>query len=189
MTRLLSEAAVGELSGQPLTYAEVGATAADQLPPGYHHLRVHTPVGHGRAQFEAAADALLGWEMHRRSGLDPHVSDLRVRTGAVAVLRLRVGPLRVQVPVRVVAVVDEPNRQGFTYGTLPGHPERGEEMFAVEVESDGTVMVGVRAFSRADRWFTRLGGPVARAGQQLMTDRYVSALHAAAQTVTDPVTR
>ncbi|WP_375424952.1 DUF1990 family protein [uncultured Friedmanniella sp.] len=186
MTALLPDASVRELAGQPLTYPEVGATSARQLPRGYHHLEVTTPVGYGRGQFEAAADALLGWDMHRRSGLEPRVSDLRVRLGSVAALQLRVGPVRLRVPVRVVAVVDEPTRQGFVYGTLPGHPERGEESFVLELEPDGTVMFHVRAFSRAGRWFTRLGGPVARAGQLLVTERYVAALHTAAQTATDP---
>jgi uncharacterized protein (UPF0548 family) len=186
VTELLPEATVRELAGQPLTYAEVGATSGPQLPARYHHLELTTPVGYGRGQFEAAAEALLGWDMHRRTGLAPRVSDLRVRLDAVAVLRLIVGPLHVRVPVRVVAVVDEPTRQGFVYGTLPGHPERGEESFVVELESDGTVMFDLRAFSRAGRWFTRLGGPVARAGQLLVAERYVAALHAAAQTATDP---
>lgn len=186
MTELLPEATVRELTGQPLTYPEVGATSAGQLPARYHHLEVTTPVGYGRGQFDAAADALIGWDMHRRARLAPQVSALRVCLDAVAVLRLTVGPLQLRVPVRVVAVVDEPTRQGFVYGTLAGHPEQGEESFVVELESDGTVMFGLRAFSRAGRWFTRLGGPVARAGQLLVTERYIAALHAAAQAVTDP---
>jgi uncharacterized protein (UPF0548 family) len=36
------------------------------------------------------------------------------------------GPIRV--PCRVVYVLDEPERRGFAYGTLPGHPESGEEL-------------------------------------------------------------
>lgn len=184
MTALLPEDEGRALLGQPFSYAEVGATAT-ALPPRYHHLEVVTPIGYGRGQFDAAAEALLGWDMHRRAGLAPCVSAPSVRPGAVAVLRLALGPVRLRVPVRVVSVIDEPTRQGFVYGTLPGHPERGEELFAVELETDGTVMFTVRAFSRAGRWFTRLGGPVARAGQLLVAERYVAALYTAAQSVTD----
>ena len=39
-------------------------------------------------------------------------------------------------PCRVVYVVDEPDRRGFAYGTLPGHPESGEELFLVRYDPD-----------------------------------------------------
>lgn len=185
MTVLLETDAARELKLQELTYAERGATSGARLPAGYHHLRLATSIGYGLGQFEAASAALLGWQMHDRAGLHPQVSDLQVRTGTVAVLRLQLGPVRFRVPVRVGAVIDEPTRKGFVYGTLPGHPERGEESFLVELETDGTVRFTIVAFSRAGRWFTRLGGPVARAAQLLMTERYVSALHTLAQSVTD----
>lgn len=185
MTRLLAPQTVQELRRQELTYPQRGATSSTRLPPGYHHLRLATPVGYGLGQFEAASDALLGWEMHRLVGLDPEVSDRRIVPDAVAVLRLRLGPVRLPVPVRVLSVVDEATRKGFVYGTLPGHPERGEESFLVELEPDGTVRFTMVAFSRAGRWFTRLGGPLARAGQLVVTERYVAALRQVAQSVTD----
>jgi hypothetical protein len=37
----------------------------------------------------------------------------------------------VDVTCRVVAVIDEANRYGFAYGTLPVHPETGEEAFMI----------------------------------------------------------
>lgn len=77
-------------------------------------------------------------------------------------------------PVEVVAVIDEPDRRGLVYGTLPGHSERGEEPFSVERRADGTWVV-VRAFSRPGRWFTRLGAPVAGRARRTMTRRYLAA--------------
>ncbi|MEU2870285.1 DUF1990 family protein [Streptomyces olivoreticuli] len=45
---------------------EAGATGrAGALPEGYGRLRVPTRIGRGRDAFEAAADALLSWGMHR----------------------------------------------------------------------------------------------------------------------------
>ena len=76
----------------------------------------------------------------------------------------------------MVYVVDEPDRAGFAYGTLPGHPESGEELFAVELRTDGSVVATIYAFSRPARWYTRLGGPVARLAQRLMTRRYLAAM-------------
>ena len=50
------------------------------------------------------------------------------------------GPWKVREPIEVVAVVDEPDRQGFAYGTLTGHPLRGEEAFIVERLPDGSLL-------------------------------------------------
>ena len=182
MTELLAPEMTRDLRCARLTYADVGATAG-QLPLGYHHQMLSEPIGYGRAQFEAAVRCLMSWEMHARAGLHPQVSDLRVQRGSVAVLRLHVGPVNLHVPVRVVRVLDEPRWQGFAYGTLPGHPERGEESFVVELAQDGTVFFHLVAFSRPGRWFTRLGGPVARASQLLISERYLAAVREAAQAV------
>ena len=84
-------------------------------------------------------------------------------------------------PVRVVRVVDEPGRRGFAYGTLPGHPERGEESFVVQLADDGTVFFHLRAFSRPARWFTRLGDPVSRRAQTMIAERYLRSVWQAAQ--------
>jgi len=184
VTELLPPQTSRDLRAARLTYAEVGATAG-ALPPGYHHQTLAEPVGRGSAQFEAAARSVLGWHMHERAGLRPQVSDPAVRQGSVAVLRPQLGPLSLRVPVRVVRVLDEPHRRGFAYGTLAGHPERGEESFVVELTADSTVVFHLVAFSRAGRWFTRLGGPVARAGQRLIGRRYLSAVREAAQSVAD----
>ena len=39
--------------------------------------------------------------------------------------------LRVSAPCEVTEVVDDDAARGFTYRTLPGHPERGWESFVV----------------------------------------------------------
>ncbi len=156
-----------------LTYPEVGATAGP-LPAGYHHLERQQLIGTGRARFQAAGEQLLTWQMHRGAGLRVDGGD-RIRLGEDAVVRLRLGPLRFRAPVRIVAVIEEPTEIGFAYGTLPGHPEIGEERFSIHLEPDDTVLVRIRAFSRPGRWFTRLGGPVGRLVQQRTTQRYLDA--------------
>jgi uncharacterized protein (UPF0548 family) len=47
-----------------------------------------------------------------------------------------------------VYVVSETGRSGLAYGTLPRHPESGEEAFLLEQQDDGTVTFTVTAFSR-----------------------------------------
>jgi uncharacterized protein (UPF0548 family) len=79
-------------------------------------------------------------------------------------------------PVRVIYVVDEPRRKGFAYGTLPGHPEDGEECWIVEHRDDDSVWITVRAFSRpANRWWWSVY-PVLRIAQEYYTRRYLRAL-------------
>lgn len=179
MVELLTAEAVRALQTADLTYAEVGATGGT-LPPGYHAQHLAARVGTGRAAFEAAAETLLTWGMHEGAGLRARVSDRRVRVGTVAELRLGPGPLALRIPVRVVEVVADEHRRGFVYGTLPGHPERGEESFTVELTTEGAVLFHLVAFSRGARWFTVLGGPLARTGQRVVGRRYLAAVRAAA---------
>ncbi|MGD8193907.1 DUF1990 family protein [Herbiconiux sp. P18] len=99
-----------------------------------------------------------------------------VSAGATAVLTISTFGLKVHAPIRVVYLVDEPGRRGFAYGTLPGHPESGEESFVVEHLSDDSVWIVIRAFSRPSTWFYRLGMPVLRFMQWRYTKRYLRSL-------------
>jgi len=99
-----------------------------------------------------------------------------VRQGDTAILLLGWGVLSLRIPVRVVYVVDEPNRRGFAYGTLPGHPESGEEAFVVERRDDDSVWLTIRAFSRPAAPWLWLGYPVLRLFQAIFTSRYEHAL-------------
>ena len=60
---------LGALEELPLTYSEVGATAAGQLPAGYGHLHTERQIGTGQQRFEQAADAVMRWGMQRGAGL------------------------------------------------------------------------------------------------------------------------
>ncbi|NEE19531.1 DUF1990 domain-containing protein, partial [Streptomyces sp. SID7499] len=74
---------------------------------------------------------------------------------------LGLGPLRFTAPCEVIwTAYGEDGRTGFGYGTLAGHPERGEECFVVDLADDGTVWFTVLAFSRPASWYTRLAGPL-----------------------------
>ncbi len=81
---------------------------------------------------------------------------------------------------RVVVVIDEPDRFGFAYGTLPGHPEQGEESFIVTRRSDGAVTFDIVAVSRLRHVLARACPPVARRLQRAATGRYLEAMRLAA---------
>ncbi|PPG29486.1 DUF1990 family protein [Pseudoclavibacter sp. RFBB5] len=160
-----------------LTYAEVGATAG-QLPDGYHHVRESLVIGHGRDTFERAADDLLAGRAQSRAGASVELSEVPLREGSRVVMRLQMGPLKFTIPCLVVWAERTSTSCGFAYGTLPGHPERGEERFVLDLADSGTVTFSIVAFSAPARWFTILGGPIARAVQTRMTRRYLRALAA-----------
>jgi uncharacterized protein (UPF0548 family) len=96
--------------------------------------------------------------------------------GDTANLGIPFGPFVVKAPVRVVYVVDEPKRRGFAYGTLPGHPENGEEGWFVDQKEDGSVWMTVRAFSRPANAAWWMVYPVLRVVQEFYTRRYLRAL-------------
>lgn len=136
-------------------------------PPGFHALRVDTRLGTG--VFDRAAGQLLGWQMHRAMPLVRVVSATGdVEPGARVVLRL--GPWRA--PCEVVWTVVEEDRVGFGYGTLPGHPERGEESFVLRRDPSGAVTFTVFAISRPALWYLRAAGPVVRRAQELAAHQY-----------------
>ncbi|MBO0856445.1 MAG: DUF1990 domain-containing protein [Nocardia sp.] len=160
----------------PFTYREVGATCAES-PPGYHHFRLRSRVGSGRVLFDSVGDRILTYRMQRGSGIFHRADTPTAEPGTHLTVRLGLGPLAITAPCRVVYVLNELNRRGFAYGTLPGHPESGEELFAVEYDADDDgVYVVVAAFSRPATWYTRLGGPVVRQIQKLMARRYIAAV-------------
>ncbi len=71
--------------------------------------------------------------------------------------------------------VDEPGRRGFAYGTLPGHPESGEESFVVELVGD-EVWLEIVAFSRPGALLVKLVGPLSLLLQQTALRAYVKSL-------------
>ncbi|MFI1804880.1 DUF1990 family protein [Streptomyces californicus] len=143
------------------TYPETGATRHGPLPRGYHHLHHRAPVGRGEADLAAAGAAITEWRMHRASGAGVEASARRAEPGGDVRVSLGLGPLRFTAPCEVVwTAYGEEGRTGFAYGTLAGHPERGEECFVVELADDGTVWFTVLAFSRPAAWYTRLAGPL-----------------------------
>jgi uncharacterized protein (UPF0548 family) len=161
-----------DLATLPLTYAEVGATAGPP-PDGYGHLHASAVIGHGRQRYEDAAEAVMRWGMLRGAGVRVEATTNVAAVGSEVLVGL--GPVRA--PCRVVYVVDEADRRGFAYGTLPGHPEAGEELFAVRYDpASDAVYAEVTAFSRHATWWSRLAGPITSLAQHVISKRYLRAL-------------
>lgn len=111
--------------------------------------------------------------MQRGAGLRVQASSDVVTVGAVVVVKLAL----LSAPCRVVYVIEEPNLRGFAYGTLPGHPESGEERFAVRYDPvTAAVFAEVSSFSRPATQWGRALKPLLAVGQRVIAKRYLRAV-------------
>ncbi len=138
-------------------------------PPGFRRDEWGGPVHHG---FEAARHGLERWAGHAAADIaidaPPPIAE-----GETVAMSIPVGPLSVTATARIVEVIDEPDRFGFTYATLPHHPEDGEESFIITRNVDGTCHYTVTAVWRTGTLTSRIVPPLTRFLQRRVIGRYL----------------
>jgi uncharacterized protein (UPF0548 family) len=184
---------------EQFTYGDRGATDRPfpesfdgRWPPGYtvmvesREIATHDPS----AAFIALTEGILAWELHRGAGLTMRSDATRAEPGVRVVAGFGVGPARIKAPCRVIwsrapqldgagrAVPGQ--RGGFGYGTLPGHPVKGEEGFYAELTADNRVLFICSAYSVPAGLAFRLASPLTRLTQRFVLSRYVRAARALA---------
>jgi uncharacterized protein (UPF0548 family) len=167
---------IDRLDGVELTYADVGATLRGTQPPGYRSERYETRLGRGADTFERAVQGLQSWQAHRLLGMRVLPAETVIAAQATVIVTIGVSHLCLAAPCRIIEVIDEPNRWGFAYGTLPGHPEAGEETFVITRTEDDEVRFEVIVFSRPGDPLVRLSGPIGPWVQRRGTNGYLRAL-------------
>jgi uncharacterized protein (UPF0548 family) len=133
-------------------------------------------LGTGEDVYRRSVQGLVDREAHRRAALMLHPAKPMLLEGETVVLAVTLPGISAIAACRIVYVTDEPHRFGFAYGTLPAHPEQGEEAFHIETDSHGMVRFVVTAFSRPRHPLARIGSPVARRVQLRVTRRYLTSL-------------
>jgi uncharacterized protein (UPF0548 family) len=162
----------------PLTYAERGASHASR-PAGYRNDRWETDLGgFDQATFDRLGEAVCQWQAQRGAGLTVYPAQA-ARPGLTFALSFRLAGVYVTAAARVVYLTSEPGRRGFAYGTLPQHPEQGEEAFHV-VQDGSRMLFRITAFSRPAHPLARGGAPFTRLAQVRMTKAYLRAMRAVA---------
>jgi uncharacterized protein (UPF0548 family) len=159
-------------------YPGIGSTEHGQRPEGFAWAVHRSHLGEGQDLYRRVAQGILAWELQKRSGLRVRADSDAVVPGARVVSGFGVGPFRINAPCEVVWVRtpvpgDGPQSAGFGYGTLPGHPVRGEEAFEVEIDGAGQVQLKISAFSRPSNWFYAAGAALAGRAQRHVTSRYI----------------
>lgn len=164
--------------GAPYSYTAVGATAR-RLPAGYNVDRSHAQLGWGQACFERAASALRSWAMFDLGWVRATPDRDAIEAGTSVAVVVRYSGLWFLNACRIVYVVDEPTRFGFSYGTLRAHAETGEERFTVERRSDDSVHYGIFGFSRPRILAAWVGYPFSRGLQRRFARDSIRAMEAA----------
>jgi uncharacterized protein (UPF0548 family) len=120
-----------------------------------------TSLGSGAQAFAAARAALREWRFIPAGFARLEPAGAPVHAGEVVAIVLRVLGIWWINATRIAYVIDEPDRFGFAWGTLPDHVVHGEERFCVERTATGDVYYDIVSFSRPGL-LARIGAPVAR---------------------------
>ncbi len=137
----------------------------------YERDLVTEPPGQPGVSYRRVADAILGYSIFPPRLVEGIVRR-RIEIGdTVGVHYLGLPLIRLFFASRVIDVFDGPApdaietwwQTGFTYRTLVGHPELGEETFSVEKElASGRVRVALRSWSRPGTRLAKLFAPLMR---------------------------
>jgi uncharacterized protein (UPF0548 family) len=159
-----------------------GALAGNSPPsgpsnPSVDHYQSEARVAAGKSAvvtFERVRERLFSYDIFPprlfQAAIDPPV---RVTEGATIIQRVVLGPVALEMAVRVTDVWDRQDGKrreaGFSYATVQGHAECGVAAFRVRLDADQRVTVLFDARSRPGTLLTRLSRPVARLFQRSMT--------------------
>ena len=161
-----------------LRYEAVGA-AGGSMSGGYRTVHESVVISDDLDAFDRVAERLWTWDLHRCAGFRVQPAGRADTIGTDVVLAVKLLVPHLLLACRVVRVIDDPDRAGFAYGTLPMHPESGEESFVVERAAGGVRFV-ITAFSRPTGRIRRLGAPIQNRIQDRFTARYLTAAQALA---------
>jgi uncharacterized protein (UPF0548 family) len=164
--------ALRDAAASATTYDHVGSTLPGRPLRPAARRREHQVVD----DFDSAVERMRSWAAQRSVGGRVHPpAPPEEGATALVVLGLPPGPW-LAAPVRIIGVIDESDRAGFAYGTLPGHPERGEESFVVEWRADGTVWAVVTVDAVPGPLVARLVGPLVQLVSTIALGRYARAI-------------
>lgn len=163
-----------------LDYTDVGVTRPAEgrwmaVPSRGRMFEKTVHIGEGERDWKRVADEVMRWVVKTRSGFEVAGESVPVIDGETYQLSARVGPIRIREPVQVVATVVSPDRVGFAYGTLSGHPVSGEEAFIVHRRGE-EVMFTLRSVTASGQGWWRPFFTVVWLCQRLYRRRYLKAL-------------
>lgn len=155
------EALLTTVEGLDVTYDDVGASFSTVCPTGYRPGSFERRIGNGAETFARAVVGLRTWRAHQTKWTTTFPRSRSIVAGESLIVLIGSRALSIAAPCRIVSVVDDEDVVGFAYGTLPGHPEQGEESFQICRSEDGAVIFKISPFSRPRSNIVKLAGPFA----------------------------
>jgi uncharacterized protein (UPF0548 family) len=155
---------------QPSTTRHWQINQQPQPIPGYRIDQNSCVLGQGETCYYAAVAALRAWRMFPQWAQATGTQGQE--EGSIIQLQFHLLGLHWHSLGRVVYAFEEENtagalrREGFAYGTLPQHVERGEERFSVALTHDNRVIYELQAYSQPQYWAAKLAPSLARRYQQ-----------------------
>jgi uncharacterized protein (UPF0548 family) len=148
---------------RPLSYGPIGIVSEKSV--GRQLDEEVSVIGHGRAHFDRARDALMAWKQFDIGWVEVFPERAPVAVGTVVAVLIRHLGFWSLNGCRVLYTVGSRDdaRFGFAYGTLTNHAEAGEELFEVFVDPEtDVVMYRIRAKSWPHATLARVGRPIVR---------------------------
>ncbi|QDT07057.1 hypothetical protein K227x_54820 [Rubripirellula lacrimiformis] len=109
---------------------------------------------------------MLAWKHFDVGWAEALPTTTSIREGEHIAICARVPGVWALAACRIIDVFDEDspssNRFGYSFGTLPGHPEQGEERFEILCGADNIVTYRITAFFRPNYLSARLAWPYFR---------------------------
>lgn len=159
-----------------VTYDHVGSTLSPHGVANRRRRSLQRVMAAPAQAFDAALHGLRTWVPQRHLGARIHPVDATATLGETLLMVLALGPVEVLAPNRIVWVVDEADRFGYAYGTLPGHPAAGEECFLVERLDGDSLKLTVTVDSAPATVATRVLAPLVVQVQHLAVRRYLGGM-------------
>jgi uncharacterized protein (UPF0548 family) len=148
---------------------------SDTRPAGFRSEHFSRRIGAGDADFQRARVGLQRWKAHRGSDVEVHPNSAELAVGVTVAIVTRQLGLWVLAACRVSSVTETADTFGFTYATLPDHPECGYESFTVRRTPD-EVRFDIEATSKAGILLVQFAAPVTRQLQKRAAKNYLDAL-------------
>ena len=154
---------------QTTSFRHSGATDGE-IPPGYFVDLTREKIGNGKLAFEAAKCAIRKFANFQLNWVEIHHDNTELKIGKTVAIVARAFGLWALNACRVTQLLDideDQQKFGFTYVTLPGHVETGEEKFTVLWnQSDGSVYYEIHAVSFPNHFLAKVGLPLTRRVQR-----------------------
>lgn len=148
------------------SYQEIGLTQSTDPIPHFDNDHNSILLGQGKSVWLNAKKALDEWQQFPPNWTTTYPKTTPLKKGENVAVLFRILGLWWINSARIVYAFDEPNRYGFAYGTLPGHVEKGEEVFWIERDDTGNIYYHIKAFSTPQFWLVRFAYPFARWNQK-----------------------